>query len=114
LHIDLFSLDIDIWKWNWFFVYRIKVFPPSEKDVTYAQSILLAAEGNLSPRFKVGDYIHNGYVRMKILKVSDRKGYAFFVRCEPQQSDSKGAQKMRGEVFHISDKVVDLDCRKVN
>ena len=47
LHIDLFSLDIDFWKWNWFFVYRIKVFPPSTKDVTHAQSILLAADGRL-------------------------------------------------------------------
>ena len=50
----------------------------------------------------VGDYIHNGYCRMKILGHSIYKGYSFVVVIDCADTDCSGAKKLNRTKFNIS------------
>jgi hypothetical protein len=64
-------------------------------------------------KFKVGDYVHNGYVRMQILRESEIKGYRYVVKFVPTPNDCRGARSMAGHVRHVSEKEFELKCKKV-
>lgn len=68
--------------------------------------IAVLADGEVQvSKFQVGDFVHIGYCRAKIVGLSNLKGYDYVIRLEPTRDDCIGSQRMMFKVMHVSESV---------